>query len=65
MRHEDFPAVGFEFMNEPATKEQKELIVKTANEIGMPIDPDGEWPKPFTKWDALNMLDSLESLKGK
>jgi len=62
MEHEEFPVKGFEFMNEPATVEQKKIIVELANAKGHPIDPDGEWPVPFTKWDAKAMIEVLRDL---
>lgn len=61
MEHEDFPVVGFEFMNEPATEQQKDLICELADRVGRPLYRDGEWPTPFTKWDAANMISVLES----
>ena len=59
MEHEDFPVAGFEFMNEPATDAQKDIIVALAARAGTPIDRNGKWPKPFSKWDAKQMIDSL------
>lgn len=60
MEHEDFPVAGFEFMNEDATDEQKDIITKLAGEAGMPIDRNGQWPTPFSKWDAKSMIDALQ-----
>lgn len=59
MKHEDFPIPGFEFMNEPATEEQKDIICSLAVKKGLEIKRDGTWPNPFTKWDAKNMIDAL------
>ncbi len=61
MQHEQFPIEGFEFMNEPATNEQKAIIVKLAEKAGTPIDPNKQWPEPFTKWDAAQMVDALKA----
>jgi hypothetical protein len=60
MKHEDFHVKGFEFMDEPATDEQKKLILEICKERQIPIDPDGPWPKPFSKWDAGQMIDTLK-----
>jgi len=62
MEHENFPVPGFEFMDEPATEEQKNLIVRIAEEKGRPIKRDGQWPEPFSKWDAANMIETLRGL---
>lgn len=61
MEHEDFPVAGFEFMNEPATDEQKRIIIELVSKLGLELDHSGEWPNPFTKWDAANMIDALRS----
>lgn len=62
MDHENFPVTGFEFMNEAATEEQKDIIFKLAEEKGRPLKRDGQWPSPFSKWDAANMIESLKAL---
>ena len=62
MEHEAFPVAGFEFMDEPATDDQKKIIVELAKEKGHPVHPDGPWPVPFTKWDAKSMIDALREL---
>lgn len=62
MKHEPFPVEGFDFMNDPATDQQKDLIVKLAEEKGKPIKRYGKWPEPFTKFDAANMIAALEEL---
>lgn len=62
MEHEKFPVEGFQFMDEPATEEQKDIIVKIALQKGKPINRHGQWPDPFTKWDAANMIQALEEL---
>ena len=62
MEHEDFPVKGFEFMNEAATEEQKDIIFKLCEQKGKPIKRDGQWPPNFSKWDAKNMIDALEAL---
>ena len=62
MKHEGFPVKDFEFMNEPATDEQKKMILDICAERQIPVDTDGPWPDPFTKWDAAIMI---ETLKGK
>lgn len=64
MKHEDFPVEGFEFMNEPATEEQKDIIVALAEKAGTPIKRHGQWPEPFSKWDAKCMIDALEARNG-
>lgn len=61
MEHEEFGIEGFEFMNEPATDEQKRIIAELAEKAGTPIDVGGRWPNPFTKWDAKNMIDALQT----
>ena len=60
MEHEDFPVKGFEFMNEPATDEQKRIIADLCEKRGTPIDIHAQWPDPFTKWDAGNMIQILK-----
>jgi hypothetical protein len=65
MEHEAFPVTGFEFMNEPATDDQKRIIADLAAEAGKPIDINGEWPTPFTKWDAKCMIEALQEGLGK
>jgi hypothetical protein len=60
MKHEDFPVNGFEFMNEPATKEQKETIVKLLKEFYHIDEVTDNWPDPFSKWDAANMITELQ-----
>lgn len=60
MQHEDFPVPGFEFMNEPATEQQKDLCCELARALGNPINRNGDWPDPFTKYDAAGMIASLE-----
>lgn len=62
MKHEDFPVEGFEFMNEPATEQQKDIIAQLSKQKGQPVNRHGKWPEPFTKWDAKNMIDALEAL---
>lgn len=62
MEHEDFPVPGFEFMNDKATDEQKDRIVKLAEKAGKPIDRNGEWPEPFSRWDANGMIEALEQI---
>jgi len=62
MEHEDFPVKGFEFMNEAATEEQKDIIFDLAQKKGRPIKREGQWPTPFTKWDAKNMIEALKEL---
>jgi hypothetical protein len=62
MEHEDFPTQGFEFMNEPATEEQKDIIVELARaRLGREIDRHGEWPSPFSRWDAARMIETIEA----
>lgn len=61
MKHEEFPVTGFEFMNEPATEEQKDIICSLAEKVGTPIKRNGQWPVPFSKWDAKNMIDALQA----
>jgi hypothetical protein len=60
MNHEAFPVPGFEFMDEPATEEQKDIIHKLATARGHNLDRHGEWPDPFTRWDARNMIEALQ-----
>jgi len=62
MEHEDFPVKGFEFMNEAATEEQKDIIFKLCQQKGKPINRHGQWPNPFSKWDAATMIKTLEEL---
>jgi hypothetical protein len=62
MEHEKFPVEGFGFMNEPATEEQKDIIAQLAQQKGKLLKRDGQWPVPFTKWDAANMIDALKAL---
>jgi len=38
MKHEDFSVKGFEFMDEPATDEQKKLIIEICTERQIPIE---------------------------
>ena len=65
MKHEEFPVKGFEFMNETATDEQKRIIIDLASQLGHKLtegclnNPEA-WPKPFTKWDAGNMIAALK-----
>lgn len=59
MEHEDFPVAGFEFMNEPATDEQKDLFVQLAAKLGHILKREGPWPEPFTKWDAKRAIECL------
>ena len=59
MKHESFSVKGFEFMDEPATDEQRKMILDICAERQIPVDPDGPWPNPFTKWDAGQMIESL------
>lgn len=59
MEHEEFPVKGYEFMNEPASEKQKDLICELAERKGMPIDRHGQWPDPFSKWDAASMIEAL------
>ena len=60
MKHQNFPLEGFEFMDEPATEEQKDMIAELCKSLDMPIDRYGEWPDPFSKWDAVNMINTLK-----
>ena len=60
MKHEGFSVRGFEFMDEPATDIQKNLIVELGEEVGTPMERNGVWPDPFTKWDAWQMIDALK-----
>jgi hypothetical protein len=46
-------------MNESATDEQKEIIIKICKEKNIAINADGPWPEPFTKWDAARMIETL------
>jgi hypothetical protein len=62
MEHEKFPVDGFEFMDEPATDEQKDIIVQLAKEKGHELKRDGKWPDPFTRWDAKCMIEALKDL---
>lgn len=59
MEHEDFPVRGFEFMNEPATVEQKTIFIQLAAKLGENFKIEGPWPEPFTKWDAKLAIDAL------
>lgn len=59
MKHETFPVAGFEFMNEPATDEQKALIKVAALRLELELTDD--WPSPFSKWDAFRMLSELDA----
>lgn len=63
MQHEDFPVVGFEFMNEPATVEQKEAILVAMKGIGIDATMEGPWPPVFSKWDAGLMLEALTDIR--
>lgn len=70
MKHEDFPVKGFEFMNEPASDEQKRIIIDLAIQAGHNMAPDSltnpnAWPKPFSKWDAGSMINALKEQLGK
>lgn len=60
MEHEGFPVKGFEFMDNPATMHQKEIIVKLCDDVGTPVDMEGHWPEPFSRWDAYSMIKSLK-----
>lgn len=60
MEHEDFPVAGYEFMNEPATDEQKKIIIELANELGFDVNRGGPWPDPFSKWDASRTIRVLQ-----
>lgn len=60
MNHENFPVIGYEFMNEPATDEQKGIIIELVKQLGLNLNPNGQWPNPFTKWDAARMIESLQ-----
>lgn len=62
MQHEDFPVRGFEFMNEPATDEQKDIIAAAAKQKGRAIDRHGRWPTPFSRFDAASMIEVLRNL---
>ena len=62
MRHAAFPVKGFEFMDEPATDDQKgvirDLIAKVQD---VPVENVlNNWPDPFSKWDAARMIDALK-----
>lgn len=59
MEHEKFPTPGFEFMNEPATEEQKDIICQLAERNGTKIARNGTWPDPFTRWDAARAIDCV------
>ena len=65
MDHEKFPVAGFEFMDEPATDTQKDIIADLAAKAGEPIDRNGQWPEPFSKFDAANMIHQLEQRLGR
>lgn len=58
MEHEKFPVAGFEFMDDPATDEQKEIIKQMARDKGMELTDN--WPVPFSKWDAYSMIEALK-----
>ncbi len=60
MDHESFSVVGYEFMDDPATDQQKDLIAELAERDGRPIDRQGVWPVPFSKWDAAIMIEAIE-----
>ena len=60
MEHEKFPVKEFKFMDEPATDYQKKVIVELCATKGTPVNGDGIWPDPFTKWDASQMIAILE-----
>lgn len=60
MEHEAFPVKGFEFMDEPATDVQKLRIVAICAEMHIEVDVHGQWPDPFSKWDAYNTICALE-----
>jgi hypothetical protein len=64
MKHQEFPVKGYEFMNEPATDAQKQIVADLCKKRGTPIDPNGEWPEPFSKWDAANMIAILREELG-
>jgi hypothetical protein len=54
---------GFEFLNEAASDEQKHIIINLSKQLKMPIDEHVQWPTPFSKWDALNMIAILEEFE--
>jgi len=60
MKHEDFPVKRFDFMDEPATDEQKEIILGLWDELGVGANHNGRWPDPFTKWDAGQLIEVLK-----
>ncbi len=61
MEHENFPVAGFEFMDNPATLKQKEIICQLYLEkTGDILDINGTWPIPFSKWDAAHMIKALK-----
>lgn len=60
MDHECFPVPGFEFMNQPATDEQKDIFCDLADQLGKPVDRNGPWPEPFTKWDCAQAIDTMK-----
>ncbi len=69
MEHENFPVRGFEFMNEPATDEQKKIILDLMARLNIQVSPEcfsdpKSWPNPFSKWDAKNMIDALKEQLG-
>lgn len=64
MEHEKFEPKGFEFMDEPATEQQKDIFCQLARELGRPVKREGPWPNPFTKWDAACAIEALERQKG-
>jgi len=59
MNHENFPVDGFKFMNEPATDEQKTLILQLVDQLDLNVDHSGEWPEPFSRWDAYRTIQEL------
>ena len=36
------------------------MIIELCKAKSIPINPDGEWPEPFSKWDAGRMIESLK-----
>lgn len=45
---------------EPATNEQKNLVMQLANELGFDINRGGPWPEPYSKWDAYQTIRVLQ-----